>query len=92
MLGLAYKAPEDVLDYSVDFSPWLDTGDTVQSADATTTSDSVTVDSVSVVDQKVIVWLSGGETGETACIEVVITTSDGRKKTAVFKIRIKGGC
>jgi len=82
------KQPNDVLDYDVDFSDWMVSGDEVDgvtvSADA-----GVTVDSYAFTDEIVKVWLSGGTDGETYKITVLATTEGGRSKEQEFRIKVK---
>lgn len=94
MLGTIQKQPADQLDYDVDFSKWLPSGDTVTSAIASaSTIDGDTaplvVDSVSVTDTVVKAWISGGLDGNTYKVTVTATTAAGRVKEEEFKIRVK---
>lgn len=69
------KDPAEVLDYT--WTVGLDTGDTIASYTATTTS-GVTIDSDSENDTQVTLWLSGGVDGETAMFNLTATTAGGR--------------
>jgi hypothetical protein len=83
------KDPEAVLDYTVDFAPWLlPEADTI--ASATVTGTGVTVDSSAVVGgTAVTMWVSGGTVNTTGNAVVQITTVDGRidERTVYFKVR-----
>lgn len=92
LIGTEQKDPTDVLDYDVNFAPWLDPGDTVSGATATSSLADVVVDSVTVGIQIVKVWVSGGIDKQTATIDVVATTTMGRTKKVCFKLRIKEDC
>ncbi|WP_421849902.1 hypothetical protein [Oricola sp.] len=83
------KAPADVLDYDVDFARWLETGDTISSATAAATADTVTIDSTVVSDTQVKVWISGGSNGDVATTTITAVTANGRTKTACIKITVK---
>lgn len=79
------KDPSDVLDYEVNWSKWLQAGETL--AARTVTPDAgITVDSAVLGVDKVTIWLSGGTVGNTYRIGCRITTTAGR--TAERSIRI----
>lgn len=82
------KDPESVMDYFVDYSTFLESGDSISSQ--TTTADTgITVDSSSIHNnnKKVIIFLSGGTAGETYTIKVVAVTANAL--TLVHRFRIK---
>lgn len=83
------KAPEDVLDYDVDFARWLPESDVLDTATTEVTGSSLTVTSIDVSQTQVRVWVEGGAATETAEIELVVTTAQGRTKSVCFRIRIK---
>ena len=70
------KDPNAVLDYSWDWTAWLDTGETITSHTLIPTG--VTVESSAVVGSSVVAWISGGTAKSTASVTCRITTSDGR--------------
>lgn len=82
------KDPDAVLDYTFDWSSWLQGGETIssQTIDA---DDGITVDSTSANDTGVTVWLSGGTVGERYKVRCEITTSGSRtdERTMTFIIR-----
>jgi hypothetical protein len=92
-MNLFQKQPADQLDYDLDFSEWLTGSDTITGAvavsDAPDEDDELVVESVSITDQQVKVWLSGGITGSTYKVTATITTSEGRVKELDFKIRVR---
>jgi hypothetical protein len=89
-MNLFQKQPADQLDYDLEFSDWLTSGDTINGA--TAVSDVPTeliIQSVSVSGQIVKVWISGGVTGSTYKVTATVTTAQGRIKELDFKIRVK---
>ena len=82
------KQPGDVLDYGVDLTKWLVTGDTVVDAVASVTPSSL---SVEVTDEDTVipkVWVSGGINNVVYQITLKVTTAVGRIKEFEFKIRV----
>lgn len=88
MLGTKIKTPEDRLDYDIDFGEWLPDGDSIASADSTVVSGTV-ITSTNIIGAVVKLWVEGGADGETAEIQVLMTTADGRIKEICLKIRVK---
>lgn len=88
------KDPADLLDYNVDFGQWLEVEDLVDAAVVALekTDTAIVIDLVEVSRQVVRVWLKAGLDGEDSHVEVMATTTDGRVKTACFRIRIKECC
>lgn len=72
----AYKDPGDVLDYSRDWTDFLDT-DTI-TASTWSVPDGITMDSESNTSTVATVWLSGGTLGERYTVTNTIETEDGR--------------
>ena len=70
------KDPSAVLDYVWDWSAWL-AGDTITSH-TVTAADGITVDSSTVADGAVTVWLSGGTARQTYEVTCQIVTAGGR--------------
>lgn len=92
MITLYEKKPSDRLDYDVDFSRWLPSGDTIATASATVASTgtaTAALDGVTWSTTVVKVWVKAGTDGETAEIEVTVTTTGGRTKKQCFKVRIR---
>lgn len=82
------KDPESVMDYTIDYTSFLATGDTITSQ--TTEADTgITVDSSSIVtgDKKVTMVLSGGVVGTAYTVKVTANTNDGL--TFIHRFRIK---
>jgi hypothetical protein len=81
------KDPEAVLDYAVDWSSWLQAGETISSYTVTVPT-GITLDSDHESAGIVTAWLSGGTAGATYAIEVKITTSLGRTDERTFRIQV----
>lgn len=86
------KDPESVLDYSFDWTDWLDEvpGDYLVSQ--VTTPDGITLDASSISGTKIVVcWFSGGVLGETPSATCHIVTHQGREedKTIYFNMLSK---
>jgi hypothetical protein len=89
ILGNFTKQPVDVLDYDIDYSDWLTTGDNVESVTVVAEPTGLTVDNKFVNDPRVKIYLSGGSDGATYKITVTTTTADGRVKQDEFKLKVK---
>jgi hypothetical protein len=74
------KDPDAVLDYTFDFTDWLDlVSDTINTAvcsivDAPTTGGAV--NSSAIVGKKVVAWVSGGTPGKKIALRCRITTNN----------------
>lgn len=82
--ALEPKDPDDVVDYSVDWTDWL-AGDTIATSvwvvPTGITKDSDTNDTTSAT-----IWLSGGTEGDDYQLTNRITTAAGRTKDKSFTI------
>lgn len=90
------KQPLEVKDYDVDYTPWLASmSDTLN---ALTTSvvcltapedETLEVDSTTVTDDQVKLWISGGTDGEQYKVTLVVTTTGGRvdESELIFRVR-----
>jgi len=85
------KDPDAVLDYSFDWSEYLEAGDSAETiATSTFTVDTgLTKDSDSKDDTTTTVWLSGGTAGETYEVRNEIVTGDGRTDVRTIKIAVE---
>ncbi|MNN93971.1 hypothetical protein D3C81_2125160 [compost metagenome] len=88
MLGTVRKRDDDRLDYDVDFSKWLSSGDSITEATAVATPDGLTLDPATFSGTTVKVWLAGGTTGASYDVDVTVTTAQGRVKEVTFNLRI----
>ena len=74
------KRPEDVVDYNVDWSQWLETGDTIQTS-TWIVETGITQDSESETASVATIWVSGGIEGRTyRLINEIVTTPGARTK------------
>ena len=88
-IGTFSKQPAEVLDYAVDLSQWLPANDYAVSY-VTTAQAGITVDSTLIANggRAIVVWLSGGTSGQRYKVQVLFTTSDGRKKEFEFVVKV----
>ena len=85
------KDPQAVLDYSVDWTPWLAEGETID-ASTWTVPAGVTQEASpapSVAGGKTTVWLSGGTAGKAYTVTNHITTSQGRQDDRSFRLEVR---
>lgn len=79
------KDPDSVLDYKIDWSEWLASGDTVNGA-AWTAATGITIDSSAYDTTSSTVWLSGGTVGEEYEVMCEIETAGGRTENQTFTV------
>lgn len=93
------KDPDAVLDYRFDWkaltngtgdSDWLQSGETIATR-TVTVEDGLTKDSDALADTNtsVLVWLSGGEVGESYDVTCRIVTSAGRQDDRTIQIIVE---
>lgn len=93
MASRLHKRAEDLLDYCIDLRPFLEPGETVESASATVGPLSSPLLSIALLEfgpRAVIVWLDGGKNAVSYQISVFIQTSGGRQKLFRFFVRVRG--
>jgi len=98
-MALSYpnKDPDAVLDYGLDWTAWLPSGDTIQSSEwivtmnsgAVVMSGGLVVDSSTHDSNSTLVWLSGGDAGTTYKLTNRIITTDGRTQDQTVSIIIE---
>lgn len=80
------KHPSEVLDYSLDFDAWLVGAEALSAITSVTVGSGLTLgtggQAPAISGTTVVWWLSGGTTGTTYAIEVIVTTSGGRTLVA----------
>lgn len=79
------KDPDSVLDYGIDWSDWLASGETI-STSTWTVPTGITEDSDLNGDESTLIWLSGGTAGTTYTLANKIVTSDGRTVERTIEI------
>lgn len=83
------KDPEAKLDYAVDWSAWLQDGETITTSDWTVTGVTKSVSpAATVVGGKAIVWLEGGTVGTPASAKNTVTTSAGRTDERTITLQL----
>lgn len=88
-LATLTKSPVDVLDYDVSFDEWLTNDDRIDALTASVEGSAAVVDRFDYTDRSARVWISGGVVGETAHVNLTVSTLRGRTKAACFRLRIK---
>lgn len=85
------KDPDEVLDYLIDYSSRLVSGETIQSVEIVAPA-GITVaptgHPTTHTDSTVTVWLAGGIVGSRLNIVGRVTTSGGRVKEQAIRVRI----
>lgn len=90
-MSLEYKMkrPADILDYDVRFDQWLEENDRIAGWVAKIENSTAVIDRGDYADQSVRLWISGGDDGDSAFVDITITTALGRKKSYCFRLRIR---
>ena len=83
------KDPDAVLDYTFDWSAWLDDGETILTYNVSIEAGDAVIDSTSSTPTVVVVWLSGGTLGTNVELRCRTTTTEGRidDRTIIVLIR-----
>ena len=81
------KDPDAVLDFTVDWSDWLDS-DTIASVTWVVPT-GITKDSDTKTTTTATIWLSGGTVGTNYSIVCRITTAGGRTDDRTFVVKCK---
>ena len=89
-LSWPYKDPDEVLDYELDWSTHLDTGDTISSSTWTVPA-GLTKNSDTNGDSTTTIWLQGGTEGTTYTLLNEIVTAGGRteQQSVTLSVRSK---
>ena len=82
------KDPDALLDYTIDWTTWLD-GDTIDTSNWTLPS-GITEDSSGMdgTSSKATVWLSGGDAGTVYTVVNTIVTAAGRTDERSLDIKV----
>lgn len=95
---LVDKGPGEVLDYILDFSQWIEAGDTIQSAGSSVVLDGVsvpsgdtalTIDQVIVGGNLIVAWLSGGTEKDTYTLKWTGVDNNNPVRTVVRHTKLK---
>jgi hypothetical protein len=89
-----FKDPAGVLDYTLDWSEYLTSGDTLSSCTVTIETISgdaspLTLDSSSITTNTATAIISGGTAGNKYNVEYTITTSDSKTDSRNFRIFVQ---
>lgn len=80
--------PTSVLDYSFDWTSWLDDGDELSDSEWSITPAGPTLVTDTFNQTTSTVWITGGTLGKGYRVTNHITTSDGREDDRSFRIII----
>lgn len=89
MEALFYKDPDAYLDYAMDWSTWLATGENISTYVISVNNTALTIATWSMSSNIVTSWLQGGVSGQTYTVSVKITTNAARIDERSFKVKIK---
>jgi hypothetical protein len=90
-MNLFTKQPGDQLDYDLDFTDWLPSGDVITGVVAASSVPAeLVILSASVAGTIVKIWSAGGVIGQTYIVSTTVSTQQGRIKLLDFKIRVRG--
>ena len=89
MLTWPTKDPNEVLDYKLDWTLRLESGETIVTSTWTVASGDVTIDSDSTGSGITTVWLSAGTDGTPCELLNRVVTSGGRTYDQTVKLRIR---
>jgi len=81
------KDPRAKLDYTVDWTDWLEPGAAISSSMWSGAS-GVTVASTMISGGKATCWVSGGVAGSSYIIRNFILTSEGREDSRSFRLKV----
>lgn len=82
------KDPDAVLDYQIDWSSWLATGETIATS-TWTVSTGITKDSDSNDTTSATIWLSGGTAGTSYTCTNQIVTNQSRTEERTIRIDVR---
>ena len=88
-MDIFVKQPAETLDYGVDLTKWLSTGDAVASSSASVSPSGLTISVLQAATSEPTVWASGGVDGTEYQITLTVVTSGGRTKEFEFKIVVR---
>ncbi len=95
IIGTILQQPDEYLDYDVDFSDFLDDGDTIQNISVEIRPFANASGTLQVIAPPTNggniakIWVSGGEDGDSYTIEVTVLTNGGRQKQDEIEVEIE---
>lgn len=87
LIGSFVKDPSAVLDYYLDWTPWL-AGDTIVTS-AWVTTGTVTLRDAAVVGSVTLIWVEGGLAGELVDLTNHIVTTGGREDERTLRLILR---
>lgn len=87
-MKLYVKHPDAKLDYSIDWTDFLGATDTID-ASSWEVPVALTDTAGAFTDTAAVIWIEGGEVGETYIISNSIVTAEGREDTRSISIKIE---
>lgn len=94
ILGTYQKQPAETLDYDIEYGDWLPDTDSLSESnepEATATPDTLEIQSVTrdYDNDRVKVWVAGGDDGEQYKVELTTYTREGRVRQDEFYIIVR---
>ena len=84
------KRAEDTLDYFLDLNSWLEPGESLTGAWASTSDETLDIPRVNFAPSGVVVWVSSGADNVQYLVQVLVTTSLGKFKLTPFQFVTNG--
>jgi len=82
------KQEAEKLDYEVDTSAWLASGDSIISTTASATPSGLTIGVTGEATDTPKIWLSSGTDGVEYQVTTILTTNSGRIKEIDFRLKV----
>lgn len=82
------KVPADNLDYSIDWSDYLTTGESIASSSWSTSDGALMIGQTAQANTVTTVWLNGGLVGRRFEVVNAISTSFGRTIERTFEVEV----
>lgn len=89
MYSWPQKDPNEVLDYRVDWTARLESGETLTVSNVFVASGSVVINSQAYVGAVITVWISGGVESSQNVLTSRITTNQGRTYDESVRLRVR---
>jgi hypothetical protein len=91
VLGTYRQSPDERKRYSIDYSEWLATSETLTNVDLTPNDAALIIDGNTLTNSSTAVtfFVSGGVDGAEYLVEALATTSDGQLKEDTIKFKLK---
>jgi hypothetical protein len=83
------KDPNEVLDYSVDWTERLEDDDTITASEWIVPEAGINMDSDDFADSSTTIWLSGGTAGKSYSFTNRIITTQGRTIDQTIQLKVR---